>query len=546
MSRNASGTYSLPAGNPVVTGTTITTTWANTTLSDLATEMTDSLSRSGNGGMLDALKMVDGSAAAPALTFTSEIDLGLYRKAAGTIAFADASADLMELSATALSISNAQPRIRLYDTATTDENIQMKVLSGKFFLEELDDTGNEGIDIITYDHSIGQLNLNGVGNAGTGTLNIASGTGGISINSGATNTTFLSNTSFTGTATYSNYAYWDRADVRLYLRESDTTNENVGIVLNDGNFSIQHLDNNNLFVKSFVFYDISTNTMTLDADVTISGNPTINSLTTEVGGTAVTANEGGQINFTKAPNSTQTLNPFLDSYIDAFRMGLWDNSSNLTIWQFDNVVGGATRIPIHDGGGQSINTSLAIGSISINTESISTSSNIFISTSLDQVFSRAAAEKLRVDSGGITVTGRVASGDLELTGYIDGYGGTPTDGQVMTYVGANSRFEATDASGFIINKAGGVWHGRVDSAGTTVNGNSGFTVSWSGTFNKYTVTHNLATLGYTVLVTQETTELTGVPQGIPLPMHYIPFNNAFTLQFEGGVQKAFSFTIIED
>lgn len=41
------GTYSLPAGNPVVTGTTISTTWANTTLSDIGTEITNSLPRDG-------------------------------------------------------------------------------------------------------------------------------------------------------------------------------------------------------------------------------------------------------------------------------------------------------------------------------------------------------------------------------------------------------------------------------------------------------------------------------------------------------------------
>jgi hypothetical protein len=44
--RNSSGTFSLVSGNPVVTGTTISTTWANNTLSDIATELTDSLSRS--------------------------------------------------------------------------------------------------------------------------------------------------------------------------------------------------------------------------------------------------------------------------------------------------------------------------------------------------------------------------------------------------------------------------------------------------------------------------------------------------------------------
>lgn len=47
MARNGSGTYSLPAGNPVVTGTTIQSTWANNTLSDIATALTQSLSQDG-------------------------------------------------------------------------------------------------------------------------------------------------------------------------------------------------------------------------------------------------------------------------------------------------------------------------------------------------------------------------------------------------------------------------------------------------------------------------------------------------------------------
>lgn len=47
MSRNGSGTYTLPAGNPVVTGTTISSTWANTTLTDVANALTGSLAADG-------------------------------------------------------------------------------------------------------------------------------------------------------------------------------------------------------------------------------------------------------------------------------------------------------------------------------------------------------------------------------------------------------------------------------------------------------------------------------------------------------------------
>jgi hypothetical protein len=47
MSRNGSGTYNLPAGNPVVTGTTISSTWANTTLTDISSALTQSIAADG-------------------------------------------------------------------------------------------------------------------------------------------------------------------------------------------------------------------------------------------------------------------------------------------------------------------------------------------------------------------------------------------------------------------------------------------------------------------------------------------------------------------
>jgi hypothetical protein len=57
MSRNGSGTYTLPAGNPVVTNTTISSTWANTTLTDLATAMTGSVAADGQTTLTGNLQM---------------------------------------------------------------------------------------------------------------------------------------------------------------------------------------------------------------------------------------------------------------------------------------------------------------------------------------------------------------------------------------------------------------------------------------------------------------------------------------------------------
>jgi hypothetical protein len=57
MSRNGSGVYSLPAGNPVVTQTSISSSWANGTLGDIAAALTGSVAADGQTPMTGALDM---------------------------------------------------------------------------------------------------------------------------------------------------------------------------------------------------------------------------------------------------------------------------------------------------------------------------------------------------------------------------------------------------------------------------------------------------------------------------------------------------------
>jgi hypothetical protein len=45
--RNGSGTYVLPAGNPVVANTAISTAWANSTLTDMANALSNSVAKDG-------------------------------------------------------------------------------------------------------------------------------------------------------------------------------------------------------------------------------------------------------------------------------------------------------------------------------------------------------------------------------------------------------------------------------------------------------------------------------------------------------------------
>jgi hypothetical protein len=83
MPRDANGNVTLPAGNPVVSDTDITTSWGNTTMADLATMAQDSLSRTGKGGMLVPFKNLDGTTAAPGITFTNQTGTGFSRSSLG-------------------------------------------------------------------------------------------------------------------------------------------------------------------------------------------------------------------------------------------------------------------------------------------------------------------------------------------------------------------------------------------------------------------------------------------------------------------------------
>lgn len=47
MARNGSGVFSLISGNPVITGSTVSSTWANNTLSDIANALTTSIATDG-------------------------------------------------------------------------------------------------------------------------------------------------------------------------------------------------------------------------------------------------------------------------------------------------------------------------------------------------------------------------------------------------------------------------------------------------------------------------------------------------------------------
>lgn len=88
MPRDSSGVFTLVDGYEAVTGETIQPSQHNPPLEDIASALTGSLPRNGSAPMLAPVKLPDGSAAAPTLTFNAETGSGFFRVSNGVIGLA--------------------------------------------------------------------------------------------------------------------------------------------------------------------------------------------------------------------------------------------------------------------------------------------------------------------------------------------------------------------------------------------------------------------------------------------------------------------------
>ena len=182
MPRDANGNYQLPAGNPVITGTTIEATWANPTMDDIAQALTESLSRNGQGGMLAPFLFSDGSEANPAMAFTNEPSSGFYRSSGGVIAVSILGGDVARFNETsgvevslddgttwsALATLTDAVRTKADSTIENDVTVSAVIMPGNVAVPIID-IPNVG-DAVTFgDATLPVLNLRGVTIALAGT-----------------------------------------------------------------------------------------------------------------------------------------------------------------------------------------------------------------------------------------------------------------------------------------------------------------------------------------------------------------------------------------
>jgi hypothetical protein len=108
MPRDSNGIYTLPTGNPVTPGTIIEADWANPTMSDMGAALSDSLSRSGLGGMLVPFKNADGTISAPGMSWSNEPTSGWYRKANNEFWYSVGNADVFQITKNGIALATGK------------------------------------------------------------------------------------------------------------------------------------------------------------------------------------------------------------------------------------------------------------------------------------------------------------------------------------------------------------------------------------------------------------------------------------------------------
>jgi len=136
MARNGSGTYSVP--NSFSSGTTIQSSAVNANFSDVGAEITNSLAKDGQTTMTGQFKAASGTAAAPGLTFGSDLNTGFFLKSGDTIGIAAGGVEVASIGTTGVSFLPSGTVMLFVQTAaptgwtksTTHNNKALRVVSG--------------------------------------------------------------------------------------------------------------------------------------------------------------------------------------------------------------------------------------------------------------------------------------------------------------------------------------------------------------------------------------------------------------------------------
>ena len=105
MPFNGSGTYVLPSGQPVSSGTSILASVFNTLTADLSNALNLCVTRDGQGTFTGQSKFFDGTVTAPGISYNAESSTGFYRASAGVLAISILGVQVANIAATGLTLT---------------------------------------------------------------------------------------------------------------------------------------------------------------------------------------------------------------------------------------------------------------------------------------------------------------------------------------------------------------------------------------------------------------------------------------------------------
>jgi len=204
MSRDGSGNYVLPAGNPVTTGTTISSTWANGTLSDVGTALTASIAKDGQTIPTANLPMggYKHTGVANASARTDYAAYGQVQDSGSQYLTGVAGADTITASVTGLAAYATGQTFRLVSAGANTGAVTLNINGlGQKAVTKAGTTALAAGDIpsgavveVVYDGT--QFQMLGLASTGSPTF-----TGAVTVGASATNQTVIAN--ITGTVTSS-------------------------------------------------------------------------------------------------------------------------------------------------------------------------------------------------------------------------------------------------------------------------------------------------------------------------------------------------------
>jgi microcystin-dependent protein len=139
MPRDANGNFSLVAGNPVIPGTVIEADWANPTMSDIAAALTDSLSRTGSGGMLVPFKTADGTMIAPGASWVNEPTSGWYRAALNDFWYSVGNENIFRITKAGIELAPGKAAVNIASSTRVADVEPVPLSQGEEWFES--DTG---------------------------------------------------------------------------------------------------------------------------------------------------------------------------------------------------------------------------------------------------------------------------------------------------------------------------------------------------------------------------------------------------------------------